>query len=304
MSLHASESQVTSDPSAPLADSVLVAASQVAALQPSAVVDLPLTADASILDGDVHSAASPHASFVSCPHSLASSRLLESADFSHDSCVRLLHMAFPCPLQARRPGILEDAPASYFVLGGFKCPPRQGITKLTASHEPLVQYLNHWLMLMFAGRSWSSLVVSHNTCAGIHVDYNVPGTLNFCTALGAFTGGGIWVESETGDTAFWDASSSNLRMGQVLDAHNAACAFDGSRRHATMPWAGDRWLIIAYTSVTEQDVSGEDWARLGSLSLRCGLVHRREFINHAPFGFVCHYPKPVFVVVHALRAIA
>ena len=237
-----------------------------------------LTADASIPAGDVHTAVSPHSSFASCPHSLASS-LLESADFSHDSCVRLLHMAFPCPLRARRPGLLGDAPASYFVLGGFKCPPRQGITKLTASHEPLVKYLNHWLMHVFAGRSWSSLVVSHNTCTGVHMDRNAQGTLNFCTALGSFTGGGIWLESETGDTAFWDSSSSCLRMGQVLEVHNAACVFDGAKRHATMPWAGDRWLLIAYTSVNEHDVSGEDWAKLGSLSFPCVQQHAQSVLR-------------------------
>ena len=280
MSMQASESQFTSDQSAPSADSVLLAASQAVELRPSVVVDLPSPAVALIPARDVHSAASPQASSEPCPHSFASN-LLESADFSHDSCVRLLQMAFPCPLQARRPGILEDAPASYFVLGGFKCPPRQGITKLTANHEPLVRYLNHWLMLLFAGRSWSSLVVSHNTCTGIHVDYNVPGSLNFCTALGAFTGGGIWIESETGDTAFWDASSSSLRMGQVLDARNAACSFVGSRRHATMPWTGDRWLIIAYTSVNEQDVSAEDWARLGSLSFPCVQQHAQPDLTSA-----------------------
>ena len=272
MSLHVSASLDSSDQSAPLADSILTAASQVADSRPSAVVDPPSTLDALILDGDVHPAMPPHAPFASCPHSLASS-LLESADFSHDSCVHLLQMAFPCPLQARRPGVLDNAPASYFVLGGFKCPPRQGITKLTASHEPLVRYLNHWLMLLFAGRSWTSLVVSHNTCTGMHVDHNVPGTLNFCTALGDFAGGGIWLESEAGDTAFWDTSASTLRMGRVLDARNAACVFDGATRHATMPWAGDRWLIIAYTSVTEQDVSGEDWARLGSLFFPCVQQH-------------------------------
>ena len=278
MSLHASESQVSSDLSALLADSVLAAASQVAALRPSAVSDPPPTADASIPAGDVRTAVSPHSSFASSPHSLASS-LLESADFSHDSCVRLLHMAFPCPLRARRPGLLGDAPASYFVLGGFKCPPRQGVTKLTASHEPLVKYLNHWLMQVFAGRSWSSLVVSHNTCTGVHMDRNAQGTLNFCTALGSFSGGGIWLESETGDTAFWDSSSSCLRMGQVLEVHNAACVFDGAKRHATMPWAGDRWLLIAYTSVNEHDVSGEDWAKLGSLSFPCVQQHAQSVLR-------------------------
>ncbi|CAE7790036.1 unnamed protein product, partial [Symbiodinium necroappetens] len=72
-------------------------------------------------------------------------------------------------------------------------------------------------------------------------------TLNYTVTLGNFTGGGLLLESESGDHSHFVAEMNrNLRFA-LVDARDQPLAFDGTLWHGTAPFQGDRWVITAYT---------------------------------------------------------
>ena len=190
------------------------------------------------------------------PPSLAADAL-NKGDLSSDMCAQVLAHSFITPLEARRPGVLEKGQrANYFVLGAYKCLPRKGITKLTNDHLNTAAFVNAFLQQRFPGASWSAFVVTHNEASSLHVDScNVPGTKNFAIGLGNYSGGELFVEAEGGSFPFEDPCTGEWLWGEVLALNLGACSFDGRARHATLPWVGDRWTIIAYSAVVQGDLS-------------------------------------------------
>ncbi|CAE7836628.1 unnamed protein product [Symbiodinium sp. CCMP2592] len=190
------------------------------------------------------------------PSSLAVDALCKG-DLSSEMCVQVLQQAFNTPLEARRAGILQDGrPVEYFVLGAYKCLPRKGVTKLTGEHLSTAAFINAFMLQRFPDASWSAFVVTHNESSALHVDSaNVPGTMNFAIGLGGYSGGELFVESEGGAHAFEDPCTGEWLWGDCLALNLGPCRFDGRARHATLPWVGDRWSIIAYSAVVQNDLS-------------------------------------------------
>ncbi|CAE7235380.1 unnamed protein product [Symbiodinium sp. CCMP2592] len=52
-----------------------------------------------------------------------------------------------------------------------------------------------------------------------------------------------------------DPCTGEWLWGDCLALNLGPCRFDGRARHATLPWVGDRWSIIAYSAVVQNDLS-------------------------------------------------
>ena len=102
--------------------------------------------------------------------------------------------------------------------------------------------------MLFPLGTWSSLCISHNELLKIHRDCtNEANTLNYTVTLGQFTGGGLLLESESGDHSYFvPEMNCNLKFA-LLDTRENPLAFDGTLWHGTAPFQGDRWVITAYT---------------------------------------------------------
>ena len=95
----------------------------------------------------------------------------QERDFTFATRARVLSLAFPRSAQNNRPQVLGDAAEmGYFVIGHIANYPRQGVTKLTTAMPEVTRYLNAWLQMQFPQQSWSSIAISHNEQACVHVD--------------------------------------------------------------------------------------------------------------------------------------
>ena len=107
--------------------------------------------------------------------------------------------------------------------------------------------LNSWLSMLFPLGTWSSLCISHELFR-LHRDSTTEAnTLNYTVTLGTFTGGGLLLESESGDHShFVEELNRNLKFC-LVDTRDQPLAFDGTLWRGTAPFQGDRWVVTAYT---------------------------------------------------------
>ena len=155
--------------------------------------------------------------------------------------------------------------AAYYNLGAFSQSVRLGLTNATFQYRNVLCRLNSWLSMLFPLGTWSSLCISHNELLKFHRDCtNEENTLNYTVTLGNFTGGGLLLESETGDHSHF-VEELNRRLNFCLvDTHHNPLAFDGNLWHGTAPFQGDRWVITAYTCRNLEKFRAEDITALRS----------------------------------------
>ncbi|CAE7363847.1 spn-E, partial [Symbiodinium necroappetens] len=96
--------------------------------------------------------------------------------------------------------------------------------------------------------TWSSICISHNELLRLHRDStNEPNTLNYTVTLGPFTGGGLLLESASGEHCHFVEELNRSLNFCMVDTKDQPFAFDGNLWHGTAPFQGDRWVITAYT---------------------------------------------------------
>ena len=66
---------------------------------------------------------------------------------------------------------------------------------------------------------------------------------------------------------FLDDATGEWIWGETRALNLEPCTFDGFAGHATLPWEGDRWTIIAYSAVSQGDLASEH----EQLLLSCGF---------------------------------
>ncbi|CAE7837485.1 unnamed protein product, partial [Symbiodinium necroappetens] len=182
------------------------------------------------------------------PHEQTAKRLLDSRDFSMTSCLRLLtSTAWPSSSRRRR-----DAQRSnvYLLLGQFTYGKFSGVTRATGQLVWVTRYLNAFMTFHGASGPRSSLVVSSGSRIKYHKDINNVGT-NYSIALGKFTGGGLWVEDESGSEIRSMPSGAEKR-GRVISHRKRMISFDPRRHHGVEPWEGTRWSITVYQTRSSQ----------------------------------------------------
>ena len=193
-----------------------------------------------------------------------------SAGHTSTSAAEVLHLLRNAFLQGmtkwRAHGICGSAPeAAYYNLGAFSQSIRLGLTHATKQYRNILCRINAWLTMLFPLGTWSSICVSHDETLKIHRDStNEPNTLNYTVTVGSFSGGGLLLESTTGEhSAFVEDLGRSLRLS-IIDTRENPFAFDGNLWHGTAPFEGDRWVITAYTCRNLSKLSSEDLHSLRS----------------------------------------
>ena len=136
---------------------------------------------------------------------------------------------------------LESCEVKSFISGAFVF---GGVTGLHANsnHFPWSTRLFTCLVrTQVFQASFSSVSVSMNCHTRIHRDSNnhsfVP---NYIIPLSCFSAGELWLEHEQGEVSQDDG------RGRLLPIQLPYVAFNPKTRHATMPWRGDRIVLIAF----------------------------------------------------------
>ena len=180
-------------------------------------------------------------------------RLTRSKDYSYQACENLV-LQLPLKPKARHRNMLGDSEATYVLLGMYSHGNHYGITKKSARFPHTCRYLVECI------RSWkqepvegTSLVLSVNNKLPLHKDnHNLPGTLNHVVGLGAYQGGGIWIESKLPGT---ESSTSRKVLanghevsGRDWPTRHQVVSFSGTSWHETEAWTGERVTLALYSS--------------------------------------------------------
>ena len=152
--------------------------------------------------------------------------------------------------QRRRPGVHVQGEEERCVLGYNAFGKFHGVTKRTGVWSYLTRYVNKFLQTRGhdAGATWTSLSISLNAPAEVHTDRNnLPGSYNVMWTGGQHHGGGLWIADGEGKVLRRDSNGETV-PGRTLETKGNVTTCDPKRKHASEPWTGRRWSVVAYVA--------------------------------------------------------
>ena len=231
-------------------------------------------------DSDAHIVAKPQvlAALAGRPvHELAS-QLRKDKDFSH-SALRSVIEALPKSNNKHMRKMIDSSTpsSSYTLFGQYTHGGLQGITKATHSNAEVCHYVNSFVKHHAPEDfRWTSIVISVNAKSKLHADvHNLSGSHNFTTSCGNYTGGQLWIEDPlaTGPHASTQQlpNGSDIK-GSAKSTKHQTIMFDPSRRHVVLPWKGDRFSIIAFSTRGFPKLSEDEKTQLTQFGFRLPRV--------------------------------
>ena len=194
--------------------------------------------------------------------------MLDNKDFSRQSCLELLK-SFTCASNRNQSSLSADGGfpnngERNITLGVFVHCGMKGITKRTLQHQDLTKYLISFIINNGSHDKFTSISITQGDSLRIKSDPHNHGTrtCSFIT-LGDFKGGEVWIQDKCPDAKhkITDHDGTTL-TGRLVPSSDKATVFDSSLRHKTMPWEGESWMIVAYTSSAYDQL---DESQIGSL---------------------------------------
>ncbi|OLP75136.1 Retrovirus-related Pol polyprotein from transposon TNT 1-94 [Symbiodinium microadriaticum] len=154
--------------------------------------------------------------------------------------------------------VLEVAralPEEERIYGMFRHGGRLGITKATVERPWFVKVLNRMFKDRAPDAEYAAVFVSVNNEREIHIDRNnALGTVNYILPLCMpRRGGELWLELRHGDTVSGKILELATREGRARYGcayslqEGVVFTFDPHRRHAILPWKGERIAVVGYT---------------------------------------------------------
>ena len=151
---------------------------------------------------------------------------------------------------------------SYAVGGGLL-----GVRKATKNFPEVTKALCRYVESLHQGFEFMAVALFRNLRTLPHRDLgNHRGTCNLVAGLSEFSGGGVWVSSDSGSVPcpFGD----HPELGDVLPISGTFAIFDSRQLHCTMGWSGTRVVLVAYTPFLGENLSSSDLDLLVSLGFR------------------------------------
>ena len=146
-----------------------------------------------------------------------------------------------------------------------------GISSFTWKFPGLTRFLNGMIGAQNLDLSWTSLHVSRNSPMPFEYEgVEEPDSRVWLVALGEFQGGGLWIESETGEgPVVRHIPGQGMRAGHVTGIRGLPVCFESWRRHTVEPWmGGDMWIVKAFTARIGIPKGSKAWDELGTLGFR------------------------------------
>ena len=124
----------------------------------------------------------------------------------------------------------------------------------TSAHRvPLVtRAFNKFARAKVPNFGYTTLCIFSNVTTGPHRDFHNANLDNAIISLAGFTGGGVWVEESGGTTP---CPGDPSKLGRILSFKNGVIRLRAkSVTHATMPWKGDRVVMVLFSAKHPSDV--------------------------------------------------
>ena len=204
--------------------------------------DAPLSRDSDAVGtGEVARpiASGPHASLEA-----AAAELLELNSVSKE---QLLSFVSQLPSDQLRKSSAPRVGSVSFSTGAFVHAHVPGIRHNTRIFPNFTKLLCRYVKQACPTFSFTALVILHNLLSDFHRDLNnLPGSLNCVLPLSDFSGGQLWIQDEGGPIQ--QQVNGRSLSGSLHEVHASPVLFDArSAWHKTLPWEGDRTVLVAFT---------------------------------------------------------
>ncbi|CAE7233215.1 unnamed protein product [Symbiodinium sp. CCMP2592] len=193
--------------------------------------------------------------------------VLSSGEPVTAACVERLFNLLPARLDER---FGSDSGRS-FVAGVFRHGGVVGLTNTCRSFPQSVTLAITWAMQQAGSKisdfTFCSISLNLNVKTEVHRDVNNDDADNLVLAVTNFSGGHIWAQSESGSHML--PVNGSLVPGELYDVAAAPVRFYARKRlHCTMPWTGDRLVLILFSGGDATQLPSLDFEHLKSLEFR------------------------------------
>ena len=211
--------------------------------------------------------------------------------------------------QGSRPGRVM---LGLYAHGSFK-----GISNDSTVYEDVCRYVNGWLeSKVETDFTWTSVSINMHVESGVHMGaHNNANSPNVTCAFGKDSQGELWLEISPDQIAkcqkvVWRDKRGVKTPGKVVSTYHRLFKFNPKAYHATMPWRGTRFSIVAFTARSIRQINDEERDRLVQLGFRCGAQQAKHFLmcdveddQAADQSACCHDFDGVFDQVNEVQSI-
>ena len=157
------------------------------------------------------------------------------------------------PHEPPHAGAQADSGSAFFT-GACSHGGIQGLRSNTSLFPEATKVLCRFLRQAQDGFAFTSCALFNNVATKPHRDARNSSSLNLIVPVSSFAQGDIWCEDPSGTVPF--TFDGVTRLGRCLQVAAGPVLLDARDRvHATMPWTGNRLVLIAYSVAQWQALS-------------------------------------------------
>ena len=183
-----------------------------------------------------------------------------------------------------------------FRLGLYNKGGLMGLTKQSRRHYSVARLFNAAIAHVLSTHTWTTLSVNLDNMTVPHYDRgNAPGG-SLLLGLTHHSAGGLWICDGSGSQLL--EAEGVLSRGTPYSTHASVVLFEGRDcLHSTLPWSGNRCVIIAYTIGQYKSMEKEHQIYLETAGFRLPDLLAPDGRLEAPAG----QPSATYAVQQRLR---
>ncbi|CAE6910823.1 unnamed protein product [Symbiodinium sp. CCMP2592] len=165
-------------------------------------------------------------------------------------------------LESETPARGQEAPNTFsWTSGAYAKGPLKGVRKHTSVFPACTHLLCKLVLQTFPDADFTAVAIYKNLQTALHVDVNNElGSQNYLIPITAFQGGEVW-QKGPGNDIVQDELGFSL-SGSLVRVADGPCTLNPRETHCTMPWTGDRVLLVAFKPNHAVNLSPEYRRRL------------------------------------------
>ena len=169
---------------------------------------------------------------------------------SPDDVLQLLSL-----LDSELPSRGQAGPNTFsWTSGAYAKGPLRGLRKHSSSFPACTRLLCRLVLQSFPDADFTAVAIFKNLQTALHVDVNNDeNSCNYLIPITSFEGGEVWQQGP-GSHVVQDELGYDL-VGSLLPVAAGPCVLNPRCTHCTLPWVGDRVLVVAFKPKHASDLS-------------------------------------------------
>ena len=172
-----------------------------------------------------------------------------------------------------------DGNSKCFTTGAYVFNGAPGIRNTAFEFPCVTAALTSYVTQLDPCHAFTSVALFRNLRAVPHADvHNEAGSVSLISPVNAFTGGDLWVARPGGSCSL--LVNGKELDGTILPVSRATQRFDPRAVHATLPWEGQRDVLVAFTPGKRNSLSEDDLNYLCVLGFRASQAGSPQQTSH------------------------